>query len=47
MERMLGAFEPVGLDEGFAAIVDDSATLPKILESLRKETIHEYCDQAR
>ena len=47
MERMLRAFEPVEAGEGFAAIFDDSATLAEILESLRKETIHEYCDQTR
>ena len=47
MVRMLAAFEPVRLDEGFAAIVDDSATLLDILESLQKETMHEHCDEAR
>jgi predicted kinase len=46
MERMIEAFEPVGLNEGFTAIFDDSACVSEILESLRKETIHEYCDQA-
>jgi predicted kinase len=47
MERMIAAFEPVSLDEGFAAIFDDSANLDEILEYLRKEISHEYCDQAR
>ena len=47
MERMIAAFEPVSPDEGFTAIFDDSATVSEILESLRKEIIHEYCDQAR
>jgi predicted kinase len=47
MERMIAAFEPVRPDEGFTAIFDDSASLAEILQSLRRETIHEYCDQAR
>jgi predicted kinase len=47
MERMIAAFEPVRPDEGFTAIFDDSASLAEILESLRRETIHEYCDEAR
>jgi predicted kinase len=47
MERMIAAFEPVFLDEGFTVIFDDSATISKILKSVRKENIHEYCDQAR
>jgi predicted kinase len=47
MDRMIAAFEPVRLDEGFSAMFDDSATISQILESLRKEAIHEYCDQAR
>jgi len=47
MERMIAAFEPVQVDEGFTAMFDDSATISEILESLQKETIHEYCDQAR
>ncbi len=33
MERMIAAFEPVRLDEGFVAIFDDSASVPEILES--------------
>jgi protein phosphatase len=32
MERMIAAFEPVRLDEGFAAIFEDSASVPEILE---------------
>lgn len=47
MERMISAFEPVQADEGFAALLDDSVTISEILESLQKETIREYCDQAR
>jgi len=47
MERMLAAFEPVRFDEGFSAILDDGETLPEIVESLLKETMHEYCNQAR
>jgi protein phosphatase len=47
MERMIAAFEPVRPDEGFSAIFDDSTGLLEILQSLRKETTHEYCDQAR
>ena len=47
MARMIAAFEPVRPDEGFTAIFDDSASLAEILESLRRETIHEYCDEAR
>jgi predicted kinase len=47
MERMIAAFEPVRLDEGFTAIFDDFVGISDILESLRKEIIHEYCDQAR
>jgi predicted kinase len=44
MERMFAAFDPVRPDEGFTAIFDDSASLSEILQSLRKEEIHEYCD---
>ena len=47
LEDYKGKLEPVRLDEGFAAIFDESSTLTEILESLRKETFHEYCDQAR
>jgi protein phosphatase len=47
MERMIAAFEPVQVDEGFTAVFDDSVTIAEILESLQKETIHEYCDQTR
>ena len=47
MERMIAAFEPVRLDEGFTAIFDDSASISQLLETLRKETVHEYCDQTR
>jgi len=47
MDRMVAAFEPVQMEEGFTAVFDDSATISEILESLQKETIHEYCDQAR
>ena len=47
MDRMIGAFEPVRRNEGFTAMFGDSASLCQVLESLRKETIHEYCDQAR
>jgi predicted kinase len=47
MERMIAAFEPVRPDEGSAAIYDDSASLSEILVYLRREIIHEYCDQAR
>jgi predicted kinase len=47
MDRMIAAFEPVQVDEGFTAMFDDSATISEILERLQKETIHEYCDQAR
>lgn len=51
MERMLAAMEPVGVDEGFAAICrDDTASLRSVLEALRtgtREETHEYCNQAR
>lgn len=47
MDRMIAAFERVRLDEGFTAMFDDSASVSQVLESLRKETMHEYCDQAR
>lgn len=47
MERMIAAFEPVRLDEGFAAIFDDSVCISQLLEILRKETVHEYCDRTR
>lgn len=47
MERMIAAYEPVRLEEGFAAIFDDSRSLSEILQYLQQEVIHEYCDQAR
>lgn len=47
IDGMIAAFESVRLDEGFTAMFDDSASIFQVLESLRKENIHEYCDQAR
>ena len=47
MDRMIAAFEPVEMDEGFTAMFDDSATISEILGSLQKEAIDEYCHQAR
>src|SRR5215471_499331 len=36
MDRMVAAFEPVQMEEGFTAVFDDSATISEILESLQK-----------
>lgn len=51
MERMLAAFESVGEEEGFSAIMrEDEATLQGILETLprtRWETINEHSYQTR
>jgi protein phosphatase len=51
MERMLAALEPIGSDEGFAAVhfengVNQSIGLDQIL-STKEQISHEYCHEAR